>query len=341
MTCIEEVNAVNLTDKSVLAKLVLAWTPAVERFVEDEALLRELQPPENLMFLKLQGYMATSFSGWVMGMESCLLHLVCIEMVDLPKCEHLPPFCQLKNLQQLILKRMPILKKLGTEICGGSGAFKILEEFTMENLDILEEWVTKIPANGEFMFPSLHKLEICCCPKLRLTPCLPRVFEWRIQASDEIIELMETEISLTLQKLSACQYDAGSSSSLAISELHDTSCQLQPNERALGFPPALDVLEISNYQQENFPDGIGFLASLRSLKIDVSTRDPEKQSRWLLFLISAVSGGQGLGSFPLPQLTTLENLEISFNEEWQTWCKKSDRWTLQIIKNKVTSFEQF
>jgi hypothetical protein len=300
---------------------VLAWTPAVEHFVEDEALLRELQPPENLMFLRVQGYMATSFSGWVMGMESCLLHLICIEMVDLPRCEHLPPFGQLKNLQQLILKRMPILKKLGTEICGGSGAFKKLKEFTLENLDILEEWVTKVPANGEFMFPSLNKLEICQCPNLRLTPCLPRAFEWRIQASDEVI---------------ASQYDAGSSSSLTLSKLHVTNCQLQPNQWALlGFLSALQVLEISNYQQGKLPDSISFLVSLRSLKIEVSTDDPEEQFNWLLFL-SAISGDREDVIFLLPQLTALENLEISFNNEWQTWCKTHDRWTLQNAKNKVT-----
>lgn len=275
------------------------------------------------MFLRVQGYMATSFSGWVMGMESCLLHLICIEMVDLPRCEHLPPFGQLKNLQQLILKRMPILKKLGTEICGGSGAFKKLKEFTLENLDTLEEWVTKVPANGEFMFPSLNKLEICQCPKLRLTPCLPRAFEWRIQASDEVI---------------ASQYDAGSSSSLTLSKLHVASCQLQHNQWALlGFLPALEVLEISNYQQGKLPDSISFLVSLRSLKLEVSTDDPEEQFNWLLFL-SAISGDRGVVMFPLPQLTALENLEICYNNELQTWCKSHDRWTLQNAKNESATF---
>jgi len=48
VTSIEEAAAVNLADKSVLVKLVLAWTPAVGRVVEDEGLLRELHPPGNL-----------------------------------------------------------------------------------------------------------------------------------------------------------------------------------------------------------------------------------------------------------------------------------------------------
>jgi hypothetical protein len=62
VTSIEEANEINLADKLVLAKLVLAWTPAVERFVEDEALLQELQPPENIMFLKIQGDMRDASS---------------------------------------------------------------------------------------------------------------------------------------------------------------------------------------------------------------------------------------------------------------------------------------
>ncbi|XP_066355948.1 putative disease resistance protein RGA3 isoform X1 [Miscanthus floridulus] len=317
VTSIEEVDAVNLAGKSILSKLALAWTPAAERFLEDEALLQGLQPPENLMFIKVQGYMATSFSGWMMCMESCLLHLVCIEMVDLPRCEQLPVFGQLPNLERLILKRMPIFRKLGTEICGGSGAFKKLKEFTLVDLDTLEEWITKVPLNGEFMFPSLNKLEICGCPKLRLTPCLPRAIEWRIQASDEII---------------ASQYDAGSPSSLTLSKLHVTSCQLQPNQWALlGFLPALEVLEISNYGLGKLPDGISFLVSLRSLKIDLCFDGPKEQFDWSPFL-SAISGDGEVVMFPLTQLTALENYEISFNNELQTWCKKHDRWTLQPPK---------
>ncbi|KAF8693676.1 hypothetical protein HU200_039088 [Digitaria exilis] len=183
VTSVEEVDVVNLATKPALAKLVLSWTPALERF-----------PPENLMFLKVQDYMANSFSGWMMGMASFLQHLVCIEMVDLPRCEHLPPLGQLQNFG-----------KLGTEFCGGSGAFKKLRESTLVDLDTLEEWVTKVSEYGEYMFPILHKLEICRCPRLRLKPCLPRATEWTIQASYRVI---------------ATQYDAGSSSSLTLSKLH-------------------------------------------------------------------------------------------------------------------------
>ncbi|RLN08606.1 hypothetical protein C2845_PM11G10130 [Panicum miliaceum] len=321
VTSIEEAAAVNLADKSVLAKLVLAWTPAVGRVVEDEGLLRELQPPGNLKFLKVQGYMGTSFSGWMMNMASCLMHLVCIEMVDLPRCEHLPPFGQLQNLEQLTLKRMPIFRKLGTEFCGGSGAFKKLREFALIDLDTLEEWVTKVSANRGFMFPNLHKLEICRCPRLRLKPCLPRAIEWRIQASDEII---------------ATKYAAGSSFSLMLSKLHVTCCHLLPEKWALfEYLPALEVLEISNYQNKKLPDSLFFLESLRSLKIDISNNNQEQVCDWLVFL-SAISSDQRLAVFPSTDLTALENLEISLNDESQRWCKKHDRWTLQNVKNKVT-----
>ncbi|KAF8652930.1 hypothetical protein HU200_062359 [Digitaria exilis] len=323
VTRIEEVDVVNLANKSALAKLVLSWTPALEHFVEDGDLLRELQPPENLMFLKVQGYMANSFSGWVMGMASCLPHLVCIEMVDLPRCEHLPPFGQLQNLEELTIKRMPILRKLGTEFCGGSGAFKKLREFTLIDLDTLEEWVTKVSEYGEYMFPILQKLEICRCPRLRLKPCLPRTTEWRIQASDGVI---------------ATQYDAASLFSSTLSKLHVTSCNLLPDKWTLfEFLPTLEILEISNYQLRKLPDSLVFLVSLRLLKIDVSTDNQEELSDWLTFL-SAISSDWVHAVFPLPNLTALENLEISLNDESQRWCKKHDRWTLENVKNKPTTF---
>jgi Leucine-rich repeat (LRR) protein len=224
----EEVDAVNLKAKLALSKLTLAWTPAVERFVEDEALLQNFQPPEPLVFLRIQGYMGTSFSGWMMDLASCLPHLVHIEMVDLQMCEILPPFGQLKNLVQLVLKRIPILRKLGVEICGGIGAFKKLRELTLTNLPNLVEWVTKASANGGFLFPSLHKLEISECPKLTLKPCLPRATEWRIEKSDEVI---------------TSQYHAGSLSSLMLSKLHVRSCYLSPHEwTLLQFLPDLNIL---------------------------------------------------------------------------------------------------
>ncbi|WVZ74739.1 hypothetical protein U9M48_022888 [Paspalum notatum var. saurae] len=322
VTSIEEGKAIDLANKSVLDKLVLAWTPAVEHFVNDEALFRELQPPENIMFLKVQGYMATSFSGWIVDRASCLLHLVYIEMVDLPRCEHLPPFGQLQNLEQLVLKRLPIFRKLGTEICGGGGAFKKLKEFILVDLGGLEEWVTKVPGNGEFMFPSLHKLEICRCPKLRFKPCLPRAIGCRIEASDFII---------------ASHYDAGSSSSLMLSELHVANCQLRPNEWALlKVLPNLEMLEISNYQHAKLPEDIGFLVSLRSLKIEISNHDPEELYGWLLFF-SAISREQEPVVFPFPQLRALENLEIDVFSLWQILCKKHGRWTWQNVKSKETS----
>ncbi|XP_066332466.1 putative disease resistance protein RGA3 [Miscanthus floridulus] len=326
VTCIEEIGAVNLAAKSTLYNLTMAWTPAVERFVEDEALLQNLQPPESLVTLKLQSYMATSFSGWMIDLASCLPDLVRIEMVDLPRCEHLPPFGQLQNLEQLILKRMPILRKLGVDICGGNGAFKKLRELTLANLGNLEEWVTKVSAKGEFMFPSLYKLEICHCPKLRLKPCLPRANEWRIEASDEVV---------------ASQYDAASSSSLMLSKLHVRSCRLLPSKWALlQFIPTLEVLEISNYHGPTLPEGIRFLVSLRSLQIDgCHSVELSEELRILSSLQELIiSGCTRLRTLPeyVLTFTALKKLEINDNDALQRWFRGHYNWIRHSdIKDKI------
>jgi len=327
VTCIEEIDAVNLAAKSTLYNLTMAWTPAVERFVEDEALLQNLQPPESLVTLKIQSYMATSFSGWMIDLASCLPDLVRIEMVDLPRCEHLPPFGQLQNLEQLILKRMPILRKLGVDICGGNGAFKKLRELTLANLGNLEEWVTKVSAKGEFMFPSLYKLEICHCPKLRLKPCLPRANEWRIEASDGVV---------------ASQYDAASSSSLMLSKLHVRSCRLLPSKWALlQFIPTLEVLEISNYHWPTLPEGIRFLVSLRSLQIDgCHSVELSEELRILSSLQELIiSGCTRLRTLPeyVLTFTALKKLEINDNDALQRWFRGHYNWIRHSdIKDKVT-----
>lgn len=269
VTSIGEVDVVNLTYKSALSKLALAWTPAAERFVEDEDLLRKLQPPDTLKVLQIQGYMATSFASWMMNLASRLPYLVRIEMVDLPRCEYLPPFGQLQHLELLILRRILSLRKLGGEICGGNGAFRKLREFTLVKMDNLNEWITKVSANGEFMFPSLHKLEISQCPILRFNPCLPRALEWRIKASDQII---------------ADFYHTGSSSSLVLSKMHIRSCRLLPNDwKLLQFLPDLQVLELTHCWFYELPKSIGYLTTLRSLQID-GCDSMTKLSKWLVSL---------------------------------------------------------
>uniref|UniRef100_A0A0E0K1Y9 Rx N-terminal domain-containing protein n=1 Tax=Oryza punctata TaxID=4537 RepID=A0A0E0K1Y9_ORYPU len=325
VTSIGEVDFVKLTYKSALSKLALAWTPAAERFVEDEDLLRKLQPPETLKVLQIQGYMATSFAGWMMNLASCLPYLVRIEMVDLPRCEYLPPFGQLQHLELLILRRMLSLRKLGEEICGGNGAFRKLREFTLVKMDNLNEWITKVSANGEFMFPSLCKLEICQCPILRLNPCLPRALEWRIEASDEII---------------ADFYHTGSSSSLVLSKLHIRSCHLLPNEwTLLQFLPDLQVLEITHCWFDELPKSIGYQTSLRSLQIDECDG---MNKLWLVNLSSLqeliITGCLNLVYLPafVQKLSALEKLEINDNDALQRWCRNSDSWISgNDIKNKI------
>ncbi|CAD6343588.1 unnamed protein product [Miscanthus lutarioriparius] len=296
VTCIEEIDAVNLAAKSTLYNLTMAWTPAVERFVEDEALLQNLQPPESLVTLKIQSYMATSFSGWMIDLASCLPDLVRIEM------------------------------KLGVDICGGNGAFKKLRELTLANLGNLEEWVTKVSAKGEFMFPSLYKLEICHCPKLRLKPCLPRANEWRIEASDGVV---------------ASQYDAASSSSLMLSKLHVRSCRLLPSKWALlQFIPTLEVLEISNYHWPTLPEGIRFLVSLRSLQIDgCHSVELSEELRILSSLQELIiSGCTRLRTLPeyVLTFTALKKLEINDNDALQRWFRGHYNWIRHSdIKDKI------
>lgn len=330
VTSIGEVDVVNLTYKSALSKLALAWTPAAERFVEDEDLLRKLQPPDTLKVLQIQGYMATSFASWMMNLASRLPYLVRIEMVDLPRCEYLPPFGQLQHLELLILRRILSLRKLGGEICGGNGAFRKLREFTLVKMDNLNEWITKVSANGEFMFPSLHKLEISQCPILRLNPCLPRALEWRIEASDQII---------------ADFYHTGSSSSLVLSKMHIRSCRLLPNDwKLLQFLPVLQVLELTHCWFYELPKSIGYLTTLRSLQID-GCDSMTKLSKWLVSLSLLheliITGCLNLVYLPafVQKLSALEKLEINDNDALQRWCRNSDSWISENgIKNKVNAY---
>ncbi|XP_051191604.1 putative disease resistance RPP13-like protein 1 isoform X2 [Lolium perenne] len=157
--CTEEANSINLSKKQKIRKLTLEWTSDANRCVEDMELLRELVPPTSLMEFMIDGYSSIDFPGWLMNISNYLPNLGRIVMWDLPKCTHLPPLAQLPNLRVLTLKGM-------------------------ENL---EEWNTTDSTSSGPMFPSLQKVKICYCPKLRIKPQLPRAASWKISGSGNLL----------------------------------------------------------------------------------------------------------------------------------------------------------
>ncbi|CAO2148911.1 unnamed protein product [Urochloa humidicola] len=195
---VDEAEALKMPARSGLHRMMgLMWTVGVDRFVEDEALLQALEPPEELQKFRVQGYMGERFPNWKVELGSFKRdQLREVGLMHFPMCNSLPQLGQLANLEKLHLCWMPKIKKLDRELCGKTGALMKLKNFTLEYMQNLEEWCTTMTSStGQliqegFMFPALQELNIYHCPLLTMNPCPPRSIDWEVRASSGAAQLL-------------------------------------------------------------------------------------------------------------------------------------------------------
>ncbi|XP_015697595.1 disease resistance protein RGA2 [Oryza brachyantha] len=184
---VEEAQRVKLKEKEGICRLTLSWTSDARRFVEDEDVLGELEPPATLLQFMLKGYNRVSFPAWFLNnAHHHFPVLLRIDLVNLPNCTSLIPLGQLPKLEYLSLDRVNNIKKIDEESFGSTGAFRQLTKFTISNMEGLQEWQTTYSCGG-FMFPKLRALEIHHCPNLILKPCPHKAYEWEIEGADNIL----------------------------------------------------------------------------------------------------------------------------------------------------------
>jgi len=118
-----EASTIKLREMTDITLLALQWTRDAKRFVDDVEVLRGLEPPYRVSEFRLEGYNSTSFPSWVMDIDAYLPGLTSIEMSDLTSCNNLPPLGQLPNLKRLEIRQMNGIKKIDTDLYGGSRAF--------------------------------------------------------------------------------------------------------------------------------------------------------------------------------------------------------------------------
>uniref|UniRef100_A0A0E0IZJ3 Uncharacterized protein n=1 Tax=Oryza nivara TaxID=4536 RepID=A0A0E0IZJ3_ORYNI len=292
---VEEAQSVRLKEKKMISTLTLEWTTDARRFVEDQDLLGELEPPRDLEWFGLEGYNSVAFPPWLMNIAPHhFSKLSRIDLVGLPKCTYLPPLGQLPLLNYLFLAEMNGITKIDGEFCGGAGAFPSLKDLYIFNMESLEEWQTKYSCSegggvSEFMFPTLTTLEIRYCPKLRLKPCPSnKSICLEIEGSDNVISswpvgtCASTSSSVSVQRMAvkSCKlplhqwrmlHQLASHSNLTIESCSDIgSCS---PEIAQALSPLKELTLGGNDDMLELPKWMGELTCLTCLKI--STRCPE------------------------------------------------------------------
>ncbi|KAJ4812101.1 Disease resistance protein (CC-NBS-LRR class) family [Rhynchospora pubera] len=138
-----------------------------------EGTFDKLEPPQCLEYLFLLRYFGRCFPSWLVNLP-CLTSLILENCIA---CLYLPPLGQLQHLKYLrIIGARSIMsigpEFMGTAISGMSNlppCFPKLEFLRIEEMPNWEEWsfMDQVP---EKFFPSLLKIDIDNCPKLKALP---------------------------------------------------------------------------------------------------------------------------------------------------------------------------
>ncbi|KAJ4759620.1 Disease resistance protein (CC-NBS-LRR class) family [Rhynchospora pubera] len=147
--------------------------PAEEDYRNIEETFDKLEPPQSLEYLSIWRFFGRRFPNWLEN----LAYLTWLILANCVSCLHLPPLGQLQHLKYLRITGARSIGSIGPEFMGTviSGTsnmpwcFPKLELLRIEELPNWEEWsfIEQVP---EKLFPSLLKIDIINCPKLKALP---------------------------------------------------------------------------------------------------------------------------------------------------------------------------
>ncbi|KAK4851289.1 hypothetical protein QYF36_013874 [Acer negundo] len=298
-------DSANLRMKPKLHSLGLSWRNDHDDLIMTnnndsrlaEELLENIQPHQNLKKLSIEGYPGKHFPRWIGTPE--LPNLTNIVLIYCKRCEHLPALGQLPFLKTIYMLGMPNVKNIGSGFYGrvSGRQFQSLQEISFIDFPNLEFWWSM---NMKEEFPSLVKLTINKCPKLKNMPCFPSLKHLELRNCNEMIlrsaanlstlsglvidvftgrlvlleSLLGNNPHLMSLTISSCTNLCSISSKLgdliALKSLTIRWCEelisLPQETQNLSSLESLEIIEC--HSLINLPEGLGGLTSLRSLSIE-------------------------------------------------------------------------
>lgn len=353
VTSVKEAKSIRLDQKRKLEKLTLGWTWGFhESFVDDEALLAELVPPQNLLGFELKSYRGTYLPAWLTSISCHLPNLVWVSMEDIPNCSALPPLFLLPNLQQVALRKIARITKVDAgELSGGNSV--VLHRylrFILDDLENLQEFNTIYPSGSEeFMLPIIHELEIQNCPKVKIGTFLSAAQRLQISACDGVMYSLpiRAEQGGHPTAVEASSSSSTSTNSARVTQLVVKDCKVPLGDWSLlHHLPGLRRLEIWNCSDlsgslENFQ----VTSSLQALHFyqcnDVTTL-PECLGDFTSLRQLAFNGCENIKSLPqsINKLSNLMNLRIWECPELKDWCESEEN-RRKLANNIQPIYEKF
>ncbi|CAL9117209.1 unnamed protein product [Musa textilis] len=173
LSSIEDARTLKLKDKRFLKRLALCWEwwdtevalATNAALLLHEQVLEDLQPSLALINLEIVSYMGKKLPSWMTRKQGYLKHLREIKLINLKKCEMLPPLGGLPGLETVEISGMESISAVDDGFYGDGGTFESLGSLIFSGMPMLERWV-KAKGEGD-MFPELRRLMLIQCPKFK------------------------------------------------------------------------------------------------------------------------------------------------------------------------------
>ncbi|KAL5735560.1 hypothetical protein ACOSP7_030029 [Xanthoceras sorbifolium] len=199
-----------LGDKNGLKVLHLEWGSQFDESRNEEAeenVLGTLRPHENLTELSVKFYGGRRFPSWV-G-DPLFSNMMVLRLENCQNSPFLPSVGLLSSLKELVIKGMPNLKGISSEIYGGgSCSFQSLEILCFEDLQEWEFW-NPMEENDQNVvrFPRLRKLAIVKCSKLsgRLPNHLPSLEKLVVRECEQLTVSVSSLPMLCELEINGCK----------------------------------------------------------------------------------------------------------------------------------------
>ncbi|XP_064967093.1 putative disease resistance RPP13-like protein 1 [Musa acuminata AAA Group] len=179
-----------------------------------EQVLEDLQPNLALKKLEIVSYMGKKLPSWMACKQGYLKDLTEIKLVNLRKCERLPPLGQLPELEIVEISGMDSISAVDDAFYGDcdGDTFPRLKTLIFSEMPMLERWL-KAKGEGD-VFPRLETLILIQCPKFK---------ELDVRPSSRR-EFLRLELWLNNDKLLSSEF-VGWQNLVHVSELEITGCQ--------------------------------------------------------------------------------------------------------------------
>ncbi|CAD5176690.1 unnamed protein product [Musa acuminata subsp. malaccensis] len=265
LSSVEDARALKLQDKIFLKCLALCWEwwDMEVALVSDATLLHEqvlenLQPNLALEKLEIVSYMGKKLSSWMACKKEHLWHLREIKLVNLRKCERLPPLGQLPGLETVEISGMDSISAVDDAFYGDcdGDTFPRLETLIFSEMPMLERWL-KAKGEGD-VFPVLGTLILIQCPKFKEFD-VPLIRRW---------SFLRLELWLNNDKLLSSEFGGWQNLVHVTTELEITGCEelrcfLPQGIKHFNHLFRLEIIRCNNLI--SLPDWLAELKSLEHL----------------------------------------------------------------------------